>query len=908
MTILLIEDDPGIALLMQSELEEKGYQVHWVEDFSKADHWLDTICEEVLMIVDYSIAGSENAQEWITGRRQKGICNPPFIMSTGQGDERIAVEMMKLGARDYLVKDSLLLDRLPDIIKRLCDELEKEHRLEAAEKKVHEISEFYKNIIENATDGVVLVNEHNKFVYISSSSYKLFGYVLSDTENLTPDELTHPDDLPKVIAELAKVFSNPNYSPTIEYRFLHKDGNWIWIESTFTNLMQNPAVRALVINFRIIEERKLAEKKIEHLQLFRQLLMDISTSFINLPIDHLDTAIMESLRKLALFVNADRSYIFEYDFENQVTNNTYEWCNDGIHPEKNNFQAFPMSKMEEWPDFHSQGKVIYIPDLDKYKEGSAKEVLKSQKIKSLIAVPLLDEDRCIGFTGFDSVKSYHQYNENEQNLLRVFAQVLVNIYKRKQALLSLRKSEEKYRELFANNPQPMWIFDSETLKFLEINDAACKHYGYSCDEFLAMDITMIRPKEEMHILYANLERMNKGVRTEVYARHLKKDGSIIEVELTSSPTISNGRKAMHVMVNDITERKIANERLQKSRDILNKLLLESSELIQTTNSLPDYEKLAHTLINISEARFVSFNLYDSTRQSYRTKAMAGLDNYVQLSKKILGFNLLEHEWKEGPVRYFNNKIEKVSIYKNVAEISGKQIPGLVVKLIENTFNTGKVVVVTITNMEEILGHFLLIYPKNKQPENLEILELYGSQVGQFITRKRTEEKVLESEKKYRYLFTSNPQPMWIYDVETLSYIEVNDAAIRHYGYSLDEFMKMTILDIRPKDEKEQIIESVRNQGEMDKSGDWTHIKKNGERILVEITSYSVVVNGRKARHVLINDITERRKAEIALKEKMDELLRFHKVTVGRELTMIELKKEINTLLKSAGKEEKYRIV
>lgn len=90
----------------------------------------------------------------------------------------------------------------------------------------------------------------------------------------------------------------------------------------------------------------------------------------------------------------------------------------------------------------------------------------------------------------------------------------------------------------------MWIFDSETLKFLEINDAACKHYGYSCDEFLAMDITMIRPKEEMHI--HNLERMNKGVGTEVYARHLKKDGSIIEVELTSSPTISNGRKAMHV--------------------------------------------------------------------------------------------------------------------------------------------------------------------------------------------------------------------------------------------------------------------------------------------------------------------------------------------------------------------------
>lgn len=61
------------------------------------------------------------------------------------------------------------------------------------------------------------------------------------------------------------------------------------------------------------------------------------------------------------------------------------------------------------------------------------------------------------------------------------------------------------------------------------------------------------------------------------------------------------------MVNDITERKIANERLQKSRDILNKLLLESSELIQTKQTLPDYEKLAGILHIISEARFVSFN-------------------------------------------------------------------------------------------------------------------------------------------------------------------------------------------------------------------------------------------------------------------------------------------------------------
>lgn len=908
MTILLIEDDPGIAMLMQSELEENNYCVHWVEDFAKADDWLAINCDDVLMIVDYSIAGAKNAQEWIKARIAKGLCNPPFIMSTGQGDERIAVEMMKLGARDYLVKDSLLLERLPDIIKRLKAELEKEQRLEAAENKIHEISEFYKNIIENASDGVVLINEQNKFVYISSSSYKLFGYVLSDTENLTPEELTHPDDLPKVNAELGKVFSNSNYSPTIEYRFLHKNGNWIWIESTFNNLMQNPAVRALVINFRIIEERKLAEKQIERQHHFRQLLMDISTSFINLPLDHVDTAIQESLKKLANFVNADRSYIFEYDFENRVANNTYEWCNDGITSEKDNLQAFPMSKMEEWPDFHSKGKVIYIPDLDKYKEGPAKEVLKSQKIKSLIAVPLLDEDKCIGFTGFDSVNSYHNYSESEQNLLRVFTQVLVNTHKRKKALVSLRRSEERYRELFENNPQPMWIFDSQTLTFLEVNDAACKHYGYSCEEFLAMNLTMIRPKEDMDILYANLERMSKGMRTEVYARHRCKNGEIIHVELTTSPTTINGQSAMHVMVNDITSRKIASEKLQRKRDILNKLLLESSELIQSKHTLPNYEKLAGILHIISEARFVSFNLFDEQTKSYRTKAMAGLDNYRHLSKKYLSFDLFNHEWKEGPVRYFNNKLEVVSIYKNVAEIAGKQVPGFVVKIIENTFNTGKVVVVTITNLDEIMGHFLLVYAKNHEPENLEILELYGSQVGQYLARKKSEELVLESEKKYKNMFASNPQPMWIYDVETLKILEVNESAINHYGYSRDEFQSMTILDIRPAEEHSRVLEKINKQKKIEFSGEWTHIKKNGEKIVVETTSYGIIVNNQNARHVLINDITERRRAEKQLQEKMDELLRFHRITIDRELTMIELKKEINTLLKSVGQAEKYKIV
>ncbi|MBN2764815.1 MAG: PAS domain S-box protein [Paludibacteraceae bacterium] len=1030
MTILLIEDDPGIATLMQSELEDLNYKVQWVEDFEKADQWLAENCDELLMIVDYSIAGVKNAQDWIKARKEKGLCNPPFIMSTGQGDERIAVEMMKLGARDYLVKDSLLFDRLPDIMKRIQQELENENKLAYAEKQIRQISEFYKNIIENASDGIVLVDHTKHFKYISSSAQKIFGYQPSDLINLTANDITHPDDLDYILKHVERVFNDAGYAPTLQCRLKHKHGHWIWVESKLTNLLSNNAVNSVVINFRNIDDRKNSEQLIERLNAFRQLLMDISTSFINLPLDEVNTVILESLEKLGRFVKADRSYIFDYDFENKLAYNTYEWCNTDITSQISNLQAIPLSEMEEWPLTHARAEVIYIPDMRRYKGGSSKKTLEAQGIKSLIAIPLMDDGKCIGFAGFDSVLTFHEYSESEQNLLKVFTQVLVNTHKRKKALISLRKSEVRYRELFARNPQPMWIFDTETLAFLEVNDAACKHYGYTHEEFLTLNIRNIRPKEDMPLLYKNLELMNLGIRTEVYARHCCKNGDIIHVELTSSPTSVNGRKALHVMVNDITQRKLANEQLQKKRDILNKLLYESSELIQTKHTTPDYEKLAGILHSISEARFVSFNLFDEQSKSYRTKAMSGLDNYTNLSKKYLGFNLLDHEWKEGPVRYFNNRVEVVSIYKNIGEISGKQIPAFVVKLIENSFNTGKVAVVTITNFDEMLGHFLLIYPKNKEPENLEILELYGSQVGQYLARKKSEELVLESEnryksifessfesimltspdgsvysanpaccnlfgyseeeilkggrkllvdatdprlktaletreqtgtfageismirkngekfeaelsstifhnkagllktsitirdisqrkrneqllldseKKYRQLFASNPQVMWIYDVSTLKFIEVNQAAIHHYGYSQEEFQNMTILDIRPKDEHHRMIESVRNQENMDFSGDWTHIKKNGEHIIVEITSYAIVADGRKARHVLINDITERRRAERQLQEKMDELIRFHKLTVDRELNMINLKKEINELLKATGKDEKYKI-
>ncbi|MCF0057014.1 PAS domain S-box protein [Dyadobacter sp. CY356] len=129
-----------------------------------------------------------------------------------------------------------------------------------------------------------------------------------------------------------------------------------------------------------------------------------------------------------------------------------------------------------------------------------------------------------------------------------------------------------------------------------------------------------------------------------------------------------------------------------------------------------------------------------------------------------------------------------------------------------------------------------------------------------IERKKKSAELEESEKRYSDLFQLSPQPMWVYDLETLQFLNVNDAAIRHYGYSLEEFLAMTIRDIRPKEDLPIFEESVyraRNSSSTHYNGIARHKKKTGEIIQAEIQSNCIYIDGKRARVVLVNDITER---------------------------------------------------
>lgn len=127
-----------------------------------------------------------------------------------------------------------------------------------------------------------------------------------------------------------------------------------------------------------------------------------------------------------------------------------------------------------------------------------------------------------------------------------------------------------------------------------------------------------------------------------------------------------------------------------------------------------------------------------------------------------------------------------------------------------------------------------------------------------------------NEARYHKLFDLNPLPMWVYDLETLAFLAVNAAAIEHYGFTREEFSAMTILDVRPGKDATAVRATVaEDRADFARSGVWSHRKKSGAIINVEITSHKVDFSGRRARLVLANDVTARLAAETALRASND---------------------------------------
>lgn len=157
--------------------------------------------------------------------------------------------------------------------------------------------------------------------------------------------------------------------------------------------------------------------------------------------------------------------------------------------------------------------------------------------------------------------------------------------------------------------------------------------------------------------------------------------------------------------------------------------------------------------------------------------------------------------------------------------------------------------------------------KAYEQRDLEFLNSVGGHIALAIERRRAEEALRKKEEMFRLLFSHNPLPTWVIDLETLRFLEVNEAAVRAYGYSEEEFKGMTILDLRPDEEKIRLLNHLKEYRAVGLyRGHWKHRKKDGKVIDAEITAHELEYAGKRVRLIVAQDVSERHLLEQQLRQ------------------------------------------
>lgn len=262
--VIIVEDDEGLNSLVQKNLRREGFQTEGI--FNGRDT-IDRVLHDpnVILVLDYKLPDmtGKDIVDTLSGR---GF-TIPFIIVTGHGDERLAVDMMKMGARDYIIKDPALMDVIPHVLKRVSDELLKEGKLADAEKFLQKSEERYKRITQAITDYIYTVRIESGRPVSTTHSEACFAVTGYRAEEFAADDylwirIVVEEDHDLIRRQVDHVLSGLS-PPPVEHRIIRKDGVMRWVESTVVpsfdaqgNLVSYDGI------IRDISERKEAERSL----------------------------------------------------------------------------------------------------------------------------------------------------------------------------------------------------------------------------------------------------------------------------------------------------------------------------------------------------------------------------------------------------------------------------------------------------------------------------------------------------------------------------------------------------------------------------------------------------------------------------------------------------------------------
>ena len=385
-----------------------------------------------------------------------------------------------------------------------------------AELKLVNSEKRFRALIENSSEGLIIIDALGTVLDISPSAQRILGYSREVYIGVDRFDLIHPDYQQMVANMLIELVKEPDANRTLEYLYKKSDGNYIWIESTFHNQMHEPAVNAIVINLRDITERKKAE---------------------------------EELKKLSLIARETNNAVVITDVAGKI-----QWVNEAF----TRITEYRLNEVigRESGDFLQGAETSLV-------------AIRYMRIKITNGRPF----ECDVINYKKSGKKYWiriqcqpQFDLNGK--LNGFFALETDITREKEADNYIKISEEKYRNLFDFNPGCIIIWDPVNYKVLEVNNKTVAEYGYSKEEFLSMTILDYRSPSD----YARIKATAKSFLINLSKsymstwQHISKSGEMLPMHYVSRSIRYKGQVAILAMGENIKEKLKLEKALEDERN------------------------------------------------------------------------------------------------------------------------------------------------------------------------------------------------------------------------------------------------------------------------------------------------------------------------------------------------------
>jgi two-component system, sensor histidine kinase and response regulator len=818
--VLIVENDEGLSRLISKNLNRAGVKVVTV---TKGDQAIEQVCESpnFLMLLDYRLPDMTGRQ--LVERLEELNRPVPFIMMTGQGDEKTAVEMMRLGAQDYLVKNTEFLDLLPEVVGRVMGQLVTEEKLKQVEAKLRESEGEYRRIFENIIDiyystdlegnltlmspsGVELLGYHSFEEMVSGNDGSTIYYSLEESEVLLKD-LVKRGKTQDFVVTLKKKDGTPLFGEA-NVRFIIDDaGTPIGVEGIFRDITKRKEIEG-----KIKEQNNSIQTSAREIQYVNEELRQTQAQLIST-----NNELKEGKTKLQTILDTIYTGVVLIDAE------THKIVD--VNAVASRLLGVPKEGMigQDCYKFVCQEEVGRCPITD-------------------LGLSIENTESVLVNAKGNSIPIVKTVNSLEMSGREYLIDSFIDITKRKRAEEALKESEERFRKIGELSPFPIWVCTSNG-RTEYINPQFTRTFGYTIRD-------MPTAQAWLELVYSDPEKRKnaqsfwgKDIATFKSSDAVKKsfeiankDGSIRNVTVRA---LRMDDKRTYMVFHDITEARKSKEEAKR----LNAEMMETNAVLEEEIS---ERKRAESALRESEERFRE--LSDLLPQTVFEVDLEGRVIYAnRFGLEYFGYTEKDISNRVNALQLFVPEDQERIILNMSRRLKGESFKDHEYTMMKKEGSTAPVLIYTnpISSGDEVIG---------LRGIALDITE-----------RKKAEERLRLAQERYRTVFENSAVGITVTDGNE-NIVSWNKFAEILLGTDNEELYMRPVKSLYPAKEWRRIrSRNIRQKG-MQHQMETRIARKDGEIIDVAL-SLSVLkgTDGAVTGSIgVIADITERKLVEAEL--------------------------------------------